>query len=48
MGICESQKQHRDSLTAAAWTEDESLLITSSSDEKQHNLCVWQREAPKA
>jgi hypothetical protein len=48
VGICESQKQHREGLTAATWTEDEGLLITSSSDEKQHNLCVWQREATKA
>ncbi len=46
VGICETQKQHRDAVTAALWSEDESYLITSSSDEK-NNLCVWQREPTK-
>lgn len=39
-GNVDTQKVHKEALTAAIWSDDESVLLTSSSDDKA-NLVCW-------
>jgi WD40 repeat protein len=41
VGVCDTHKTaHRGILTSAEWSEDESFIFTSSSDQK--SLCLWE------